>query len=150
MLSAVDSFVTHLSTALGSPLVLPVVFLRQDATNPQSGRLQMNTLNVRILTADRTGSMESIFVSLDILGNDERQAWGWAEATQLALASLMIPEYDYATSPATPLGLNRQVSWTDDDLAFRVVSFTTRGVNTAASAHLIHLNLTMDLSHAWR
>jgi hypothetical protein len=145
MLSAVDSFVTYLSTALGSPLVLPVAFLRQDANNPQSDRMQMGALNVRVLLADRVGSMESIMVSLDILGNDARQAWGWAEAVQAVLAGLMIPEYDFSDSSAIANG--RCVSWNGDDLSFQEVSFASRGSKSIANEHFVHLNLTMDITH---
>lgn len=141
MVSAVDSFVTFLSTSLGSPMVLPVKFLRQDARDPNTEQMLVNALNVRALDTGRVGSVESVMVSLDILASNERQGWRWAEAVQQVLAPLMIQEYDYETSPATPLPTTRCISWMAEDVVFQLVG---------SNQHYVQLNLTLDISYAWR
>lgn len=136
MLTAIDSFVKALSSALTG--VMTVAFVRQDERDPKSGRLRENQLNVRVLDTKRLGHEEKVLVSLDLIYTNERTAWAMAKAiVDVLFPRQMITEYDY-TIPTAPVATGYVVSWSGDDLDFALVG---------ADDKFVHLNSTFHISH---
>lgn len=137
MISATDSFIQYLNSQLaGNP---PVAWIRPTATDPTSGELKMDTLNVSVLAFTERGSGESALVSLDIIGSDQRQVFGWARRVRdLLIEQQYTPELDYESNPASPAALGRLVSWDGREVDFQVVRVSSR---------MVHLNATFQLFH---
>lgn len=138
MISATDSFIKYLSTELaGTP---PVHWVRVTSSDAASGELQMDALNVTILAADESGSIEEILVSLDLVGSDERTVMTWAKLVrEVLLARQYTPEFVYEPDPSSPTATGRLVEWRGNDCGFRVAS---------ASQRYFHMNATLPIRHS--
>lgn len=137
MISATDSFVKYLANSFGDNP--PVHWLRKTAEDPSAHLFQLNTLNVSILTFTEDGSEEEALISLDILADDERQAWGWAKIVRDKLIEQQYtPELDYEANPASPVSLGRLVSWDGREVSFQ---------NVRTDKRTVHLNATFVICH---
>lgn len=137
MTSTIDSFVTFLHDELSG--VVPVVFQRVDPQNPAAGRLEVNALNVRVLGFYVNGGLADVFVSLDLLADNDRRLWEWIEAVSAVLKPLVAPEYDYTAQTPTRTGKN--IYWDDDAIDFEVVG---------SSASLTQANCTLNVHRVKR
>jgi hypothetical protein len=137
MISATDSFVQYLSTQLaGNP---PVHWVRRSASNTTAHLLQHNFLNVSVLTFNEEGTKEEVLISLDIIGDDERQVLDWAKLVRDKLIEQQYtPELDYEANPVSPVSLGRLVAWDGREVAFDLVK---------SDEHNVHLNATFTLCH---
>ena len=133
-----DSFVTYLSTELSG--VLPVSYLQALPGTPDSERLVLNRLNVRVLAPSRTmGHLEEALLSLDIVGQDERQVLGWVASVQNLLRSrLYAPEFQYEPDPSTPVATGVNVFWEMGDVDFEVAG---------SSPSLVQMTCTLPIRH---
>ena len=133
-----DSFVTYLSTELSG--VLPVSYLQALPGTPDSERLVLNRLNVRVLAPSRTmGHLEEALLSLDIVGQDERQVLGWVASVQNLLRSrLYAPEYQYEPDSSNPVATGVNVYWDMGDVDFEVAG---------SSPSLVQMTCTLPIRH---
>jgi hypothetical protein len=137
MISATDSFAQYLSTELTA--TLPVNWVRRTAGDPTAHLLKQNALNFSVLTFMQVGSEERILVSLDILGEDERQVLDWAKVVRDKLIEQQYTsELDYEASPASPVPIGRLVAWDGRDISFDIVR---------SDEHEVHLNATFSICH---
>lgn len=137
MISLTDSFIQYLSANLSAP---PVAYVRATENDPTSSDLQMNTLNVSILSFQEDGSSETALISLDIVGSDERTVFDWAKAVRDLLLSVQYtPELDFEASPGSPASTGRMVSWDARSISFHLVRKTVD--------RNVHLNATFPISH---
>lgn len=133
--SATDSLVKYLVRELRNDP--PVHWVRMAIQDPEAGSFKVGCLNLVVLSARETGSMEDVLVSLDLLGTDERQVAAWAEKVKRVLSVESIPELDYASTP-TPRALGRNVYWRGDGISFDIIR---------SGADLFHVNSTFLISH---
>jgi hypothetical protein len=137
MIHATDSFITYLATELNNDP--PVRWVRVTTSDEQSASLAVNTCNVSILAIDQYGSVEEALVSLDVIGTDERTVWRWiGRIRDVLLQTLYTPEYDYSTTPGTPVSRRRMVTWDRDDVEFSAVG---------SGDSLLQFNATFPIRH---
>jgi hypothetical protein len=140
MISATDSFIAYLSGELSG--TLSVHWLRKSATDATAHLFQSNALNVSIFQAAENGSSEEILVSLDILADDERTAWGWAKAVRDKLIERQYtPELDYEADPDSPVATGRYVSWDRDDITFEMVPVHENQIQLNATFNICHVRM---------
>jgi hypothetical protein len=138
MKAMLDSFVTYLSTELAG--VLPVAYLQASSEMPESERPNLNTLNVRVLAPSATiGHLEEALLSLDIVGQNERQVLGWVATVQDILRSrLYTPEYQYEPDSSNPVATGVNVFWDMGDVDFEVAG---------SSPSLVQMTCTLPIRH---
>lgn len=140
MISATDSFVNYLSTRLDG--IVPVVWVRVTPDAVSSLDLQMDALNFSILQFSDHGSMESILVSLDLIGSDERTSLQIAKKIRLVLSDTQYTsELDYEIDPDAPASLGRNVEWQGNEIVFSLI---------ISRPNYFHLNSTFAIRHAWK
>ena len=139
MKALLDSFVMYLSTELTG--VLPVSYLQSLPGAPDAERLVLNRLNVRVLAPSATiGHLEEALLSLDIVGQDERQVLGWVASVQNLLRSrLYTPEFQYEPDSANPVATGVNVYWSMGDVDFEVVG---------SSPSMVQMTCTLPIRHA--
>lgn len=137
MISASDSFISYLSAQLaGTP---PVFWVRPTAEDNTSHEMKLNALNVSVLMFTEAGTSERVLVSLDLIGNNERQVINWAKLVRdVLIQQQYAQEADHEANPGSPVSLNRFVFWDGRDIQFDLVS---------TAAHYVHLNATFEISH---
>jgi hypothetical protein len=138
MKALLDSFVMYLSTELAG--VLPVAYLQALPGTPDAERFVLNALNVRVLAPSATiGHLEEALLSLDVVGQDERQVLGWVTTVQDLLRScLYTPEYQYEPDPSTPVATGVNVFWDMGDVDFEVAG---------SSPSLVQMTCTLPIRH---
>jgi hypothetical protein len=137
MISATDSFVQYLSVGLANNPA--VKWVRRSANDPTSHLLKHNTLNFSALQYMQIGSKEEILVSLDLIGDDERQVVDWAKLVRDKLIEQQYTsELDYEANPASPVTLGRFVEWDGRAITFDIVT---------SDANSVHLNATFSICH---
>lgn len=139
MINATDTFIKYLQSGLAGAPTLH--WVHADADDPSSNVLQMESLNVTVLSVKRDRSIEKALISLDLLGSNERQVMGWLESVLSLLSeSQVIPEQRYDVDPASPTRVvGKAVSWDGLNINFKVIPSDT---------HYLHLNATFPISHA--
>lgn len=138
MISASDSFIQYLNVALGGDP--PVAWIRATSLDPTSSDMQMDALNVSILTFSEKGTPEDVLVSLDLIGSDERMVLGWTKTLRtLLMEQQYTPELDYeANGGASPVATGYMVSWHARDIDFQIVR---------SQARYVHVNATFPITH---
>src|SRR5512133_3951443 len=137
MVTLIDTFVQYLATELaGTP---PVHWVRTTPTDEHAGEQRHNALNVEVLGFFEKGSMEEALISLDLIGQDERQIYAWAQGIRNKLLECQYtPEYSYA-DPAHPVSQGKLVSWDGRSISFQTV---------ISDQYYLHLNATFPIRHA--
>lgn len=138
MISVLDSFLMYLQTELAGAAI-PVHWVHQDPTDTTAHLITEDALNVSVLSIEETGSMETLMVSLDVVGSDERTMFSWVKVIRdVLLKAQYTPEIDFQGNPQAPQSTGRMVSWSGDDVNFVVMAKNERYLHFNATFHLRH------------
>jgi hypothetical protein len=149
VVTALDSFIEYLAAELSG--IVPIHWVRHWPEDESAGVFQRNALNVMLLGAQQNGSMEELMVSLDLVGSDARTTHAWADSIRdLLIERQFCPERNYSPNPASPVPLNKMVSWEGNDVAFNLVSARPwrKQEATGTEGSDVHLNCTIQICHS--